>query len=118
MDVIDRDRDLRDFAADGGDGIKLIDWFAECESYYPIRLHTINPLGRENMRREMDRYRKQEVIMKPELAEFSTAELVKELSEREGVVKTAVEPYQRYRFTAAGKEVFGAGPVVVLWVWD
>lgn len=56
--------------------------------------------------------------MKPELADFSTAELVKELSEREGVGKTAVEPYQKYRFTAAGKEVTGAGPVVVLWVWD
>lgn len=56
--------------------------------------------------------------MKPELAGFSTAELVKELSEREGVVKTAVEPYKRYRFTAAGKEVTGTGPVVVLWVLD
>lgn len=41
--------------------------------------------------------------MKPKLADFSTAELVKELSEREGVVKTAVEPYQRYRFTGSRK---------------
>lgn len=53
MDVIDRDSDLRDFAADGGDGIKLVDWLAKRESYYPIRLHTINPIGRENVRRKL-----------------------------------------------------------------
>ena len=56
IDVIDCDHDLGDFAYDGGDGIKLIDWLAERETYYPIELHTMNPVGRDNMQRTVDRY--------------------------------------------------------------
>ena len=54
--MIDCDHDLGDYYPDGGDGIKLIDWLAERGTYYPIRLHTMNPVGRENMRRTIDRY--------------------------------------------------------------
>lgn len=56
IEVIDCDHDLGDYATDGGDGIKLIDWLAERKTFYPIRLHTQNPVGRENMQREINRY--------------------------------------------------------------
>jgi hypothetical protein len=53
---IDCDHDLGDYARDGGDGIRLIDWLAARQSYYPVFLHTMNPVGRQNMQREIDRY--------------------------------------------------------------
>ncbi len=56
IDVIDCDHDLGDYAADGGDGISLIDWLAERGTHYPIEIHTMNPVGREKMQREIDRY--------------------------------------------------------------
>ncbi len=56
IDEINCDHDLGDYASDGGDGIKLIDWLVERKTYYPIKLHTMNPVGRENMQREIDRY--------------------------------------------------------------
>lgn len=56
IECIDCDHDLGDYARDGGDGIKLIDWLAERGTFYPIRLHTMNPVGRENMRRTVERY--------------------------------------------------------------
>ena len=56
ISVIDCDHDLGDFAYDGGDGIKLLDWLAENELFYPVRLHTMNPVGRENMMRLVERY--------------------------------------------------------------
>ena len=56
VELIDCDHDLGDYAFDGGDGIKLLDWLAETERHYPIRLHTMNPVGRENMRRLIERY--------------------------------------------------------------
>ena len=51
IDLIDCDHDLGDFAPDGGDGIKLLDWLEETGRRYPIRVHTMNPVGRENMLR-------------------------------------------------------------------
>ncbi len=56
IELIDCDHDLGDYACDGGDGIKLLDWLAENCLYYPIALHTMNPVGRENMQRLVDRY--------------------------------------------------------------
>lgn len=56
IELIDCDHDLGDYAEDGGDGIKLIDWLTERESFYRVELHTMNPVGRENMQREIDRY--------------------------------------------------------------
>lgn len=50
------DHDLGQWAKDGGDGIKLLDWMAETERFYPVELHTQNPVGRENMQRLIDRY--------------------------------------------------------------
>ena len=56
IEVIDCDHDLGEYASDGGDGIKLLDWLAERNTHYPIALHTMNPVGRENMQREIERY--------------------------------------------------------------
>lgn len=56
IELIDCDHDLGDYAHDGGDGIKLIDWLIERGSFYPIKLHTMNPVGRDNMQRTIDRY--------------------------------------------------------------
>ena len=58
---IDCDHDLGQYAPLGGDGIKLIDWLAERKTFYRIALHTMNPVGRENMQREIDRYWKNKV---------------------------------------------------------
>lgn len=56
IDLLDLDHDLGEYVKDGGDGIKLIDWLAETKRFYKINLHTMNPVGRENMQREVDRY--------------------------------------------------------------
>ena len=56
IEVLDLDHDLGDNAWDGGDGIKLIDWLIERETFYPIKLHTANPVGRANMQRTIERY--------------------------------------------------------------
>lgn len=56
VELIDCDHDLGDYAADGGDGIRLLDWLLERGTLYPIALHTMNPVGRENMQRMLKRY--------------------------------------------------------------
>lgn len=50
IEVIDIDHDAGDYANDGGDYIKLLDWLEETGRNYPIRIHSMNPVGRENMR--------------------------------------------------------------------
>lgn len=56
IELIDLDHDAGDYAADGGDYIKLLDWMAETGRKYPVKLHTANPVGRANMQRLIDRY--------------------------------------------------------------
>lgn len=56
VELIDLDHDAGDYAAYGGDYIKLLDWMAETGRKYPVRLHTANPVGRANMQRLIDRY--------------------------------------------------------------
>ncbi|MBR3517303.1 MAG: hypothetical protein IKO10_13435 [Lachnospiraceae bacterium] len=56
IEVIDLDHDLGDYAADGGDAIKLLDYLAERETFYPIAFHTVNPVGRANMERVVRRF--------------------------------------------------------------
>ena len=62
ISVIDCDHDLGDYANDGGDGIKLLDWLEAYSRCYRIRLHTMNPVGRENMRRIIRRNQWKEVF--------------------------------------------------------
>lgn len=51
IEIIDIDHDAGEFASDGGDYIKLLDWLEETKQSYPIRIHSMNPVGVENMRR-------------------------------------------------------------------
>lgn len=51
IEVIDLDHDAGDYAKFGGDYIKILDWLEETERNYPIRIHSMNPVGRGNMRR-------------------------------------------------------------------
>lgn len=51
IDVIDLDYDSGDYEKDGGPYIKLLDWLEETGRNYPIRIHSMNVVGIENMRR-------------------------------------------------------------------
>ena len=55
IELIDIDHDAGDYARDGGDYIKLLDWLEETGRDYPIRIHSMNPVGVENMRRIIQR---------------------------------------------------------------
>ena len=50
LKLIDIDHDAGDYAKDGGDYIKLLDWLEETGRNYPIRIHSMNPVGVANMR--------------------------------------------------------------------
>ncbi len=56
IELIDLDHDLGDYARYGGDAIKILDFLAERGTFYPIQIHTANPVGRANMERMIDRY--------------------------------------------------------------
>ena len=55
IDLIDIDHDAGEFVNDGGDYIKILDWLEETGRNYPIRIHSMNPVGVENMRRIIER---------------------------------------------------------------
>ena len=48
--LIDIDHDAGDYVIKGGDYIKLLDWLEETGRNYPIRIHSMNPVGVANMR--------------------------------------------------------------------
>ena len=48
--LINIDHDLGDYAYDGGDGVKLLDWLEETGRNYPIHIHSMNVVGVANMR--------------------------------------------------------------------
>lgn len=50
IEIMDIDHDAGDYAFDGGDFIKILDWMEFTNRNYPIRIHSMNPVGRENMR--------------------------------------------------------------------
>ena len=50
IELIDMDHDAGEYAAYGGDYIKLLDWLEESGYDYPIRIHSQNPVGVANMR--------------------------------------------------------------------
>ena len=50
IEVIDIDHDAGDYACFGGDYIKLLDWLEATGRNYPIRIHSMNPVGVANMR--------------------------------------------------------------------
>ena len=55
VELIDIDHDAGDYACDGGDYIKLLDWLGETGRNYPIRIHSQNIVGVQNMRRIIQR---------------------------------------------------------------
>lgn len=50
IEIIDIDHDAGDYASDGGDYIKLLDWLEETGRNYPIHIHSQNVVGVQNMR--------------------------------------------------------------------
>lgn len=55
FEMIDIDHDAGDYAKDGGDFIKLLEWLEETGRNYPIKIHTMNPVGRANMEKIIKR---------------------------------------------------------------
>ena len=54
-DLIDIDHDAGEYAKDGGDYIKLLDWLEEQGYNFTFHIHSQNPVGVENMRRIIKR---------------------------------------------------------------
>ncbi len=54
--LLDLDHDLGDYAKDGGDAIKLLHYLIQRETFYPIAIHSSNPVGVENMQSLVDRF--------------------------------------------------------------
>ena len=50
IEVIDIDHDAGEYYQYGGDYIRLLDWLEETGRSYPIRIHSQNPVGVQNMR--------------------------------------------------------------------
>ena len=55
IELIDIDHDAGEYADRGGDYIRLLDWLEETGRNYPIRIHSANPVGVQNMRRIIER---------------------------------------------------------------
>ena len=55
IELIDIDHDAGEYTEYGGDYIRLLDWLEETGRNYPIRIHSANPVGVENMRRIIER---------------------------------------------------------------
>ena len=55
IEMLDIDHDAGDYASEGGDYIRLLDWLEETGRNYPIRIHSANAVGVENMRRIIQR---------------------------------------------------------------
>lgn len=51
IEVLDLDHDAGNCAKFGGDYIEILNFIEEANLDIPIRLHTMNPVGRENMER-------------------------------------------------------------------
>lgn len=54
INMLDLDHDLGMYAEDGGDAIKLLDWIDETDRRFNFHLHTMNPVGRQNMQLAID----------------------------------------------------------------
>jgi len=50
VELVDIDHDAGDYATNGGDYVKLLDWLEETGRNYPIHIHSMNPVGVANMR--------------------------------------------------------------------
>ena len=50
ISLIDIDHDAGDYSCDGGDYIRVLDYLEMRGYSYPIRIHSMNPVGVMNMR--------------------------------------------------------------------
>lgn len=50
IELISLDHDAGRYYGYGGDYIKILDWLEETGRNYPIHIHSMNPVGVENMR--------------------------------------------------------------------
>ena len=74
LELIDIDHDAGEYASQGGDYIKLLDWLEATNRNYPVRIHSANPVGVANMRRIIQRNGRTEVkIMNLKDAEIKTS---------------------------------------------
>ena len=71
IEALDLDHDLGDYADQGGDAIRLLDWLAERGTFYPVEIHTANPVGRANMERILARYWGERLIGKRDSLYYS-----------------------------------------------
>lgn len=56
IDLLDIDHDAGEYFHDGGDYIEILNWLEEYMiCYFPIHIHSMNPVGVENMRRIIQR---------------------------------------------------------------
>lgn len=62
IELIDLDHDAGNYANDGGDYIKILDWFEEIGYNCPIHIHSMNPVGVQNMRAIIRRNGWKEII--------------------------------------------------------
>lgn len=62
IELIDIDHDAGDYTSHGGDYIRFLDWLEETGRNYPIRIHSANPVGVQNMRRIIQRNNWKEVL--------------------------------------------------------
>lgn len=56
----DLDHDLGDYASQGGDAIKLVDWlveeFHDKNVIFKFHFHSMNPVGVQNMKNAVEKY--------------------------------------------------------------
>ena len=55
IEIIDIDHDAGFYAQFGGDYIRLLDWLEKTGRNYPIRIHSMNVVGVQNMRAIIER---------------------------------------------------------------
>lgn len=51
IELIDIDHDAGEYYGYGGDYINILNWLEETGRNYPIKIHSMNPVGIQNMRR-------------------------------------------------------------------
>lgn len=61
LEYLDLDYDADDYAFGGGDYIEILHWLEKTNRNYPIRIHSANVVGSENIRRIMKRNNWEEI---------------------------------------------------------
>lgn len=61
IEVVDIDHDAGEYFKDGGDYIKVLDYMVENHLNYTVHIHSMNPVGVDNMRRLIKRHNLKEI---------------------------------------------------------